>query len=798
MTCPSPRARLAALLDRLTRLLRRWWGAAPGGRPLWRDWRRLLALLGTACAAGLLVLLIGGALLYQRQPDIDTLADYRPKLPLRVYTHDGVEIGQFGTERRYLVPIDKIPRRMQDALLAIEDRRFREHSGVDAKGVLRALLSNVLHMGRKQGGSTITQQVARNFYLSSRKTYERKISEMLLAIKIERRLTKDQILELYMNQIFLGRRAYGFEAASQAYFGKTLSELSNAECAMLAGLPQNPVYANPVANFERARRRQLMVLDAMREAGVIDDAALAEAKAEPLHIRSSLDAGLHAEYVAEMARRSVFAQYGEKAYTEGMKVYTTLRSADQQAAYRALRKGLLDHERRQAYRGPEDLEELPEGLSAGDPATSQLLAEYHDDEDLRVALVSEAGPREVVATLASGEVVHVTGEGLKQAAAALSASRKGANRIQRGAVIRLAQDLAKSDQWAIRQWPEAQGALVALDPQNGQVRAMVGGFDFSRNQFNHASQASRQPGSSFKPFLYSAALEHGVMPSSVINDAPLQPVQGQANGAPDWDPKNSDGQFDGPITLRQALARSKNLVTIRLVQLLGIDVAREWASRFGFDEDQQPANLTLALGAGSTTPLQLAGAYAVLANGGHRVSPVVIERITDDRGQPMFEAPAQAPADDSRAIPARNVFVTNSLLNEVVRSGTAAKAQAALKRPDLYGKTGTTNDAVDAWFAGFQPSVAAVVWIGYDTPRSLGSRETGGGLSLPVWIDFMRQALKGVPVQPEPPPPEGVQRVGDDWVYSEWAEGGQRTRIGFEDEGTVPPPQAPASTPVFW
>jgi penicillin-binding protein 1A len=792
------------LLSRLfSRLRTGFFGRSPAGAPFWRDWRRLLIAFATVFAAGAFAVLIAVVLLYQRLPDIEALADYRPKQPLRVFTSDGVEIGQFGTERRYLVPIAEIPKRMQDALLAVEDRRFREHGGVDAKGVLRAVLSNVLHMGRRQGGSTITQQVARNFYLSSRKTVERKVSEMMLAFKIERLLTKDQILELYMNQIFLGRRAYGFEAASQAYFGKTMSDLSFAECAMLAGLPQNPVYANPVANPERARKRQLLVLDMMLEAGVIDEAQRAQARAEPLHVRSPLEAGLHAEYVAEMARQTVFAQYGEKTYTEGLKVITSLRSADQQAAYHALRKGLLDHERRQPYRGPEDTEELPAHLGASDPATAQLLAESRDDEDLRVALVSEAGPREVVATLADGEVVHIRGEGLRQATPALSGSRK-AIRIQRGSVIRVSQDIGNGKDWAIRQWPEAQGAFIAVDPRNGQVRALVGGFDFSRNQFNHATQASRQPGSSFKPFLYSAALEHGVMPSSVVNDAPLEPLA--IAGQEAWDPKNSDGQFDGPLTVRQALARSKNLVTIRLVQLLGTDVAREWAGRFGFAEEQQPDNLTLALGAGATTPLQLAGGYAVLANGGHRVNPVVIERITDARGQTLFEAPPQALGEENRVIPARNAFVTNSLLNEVTRSGTAARAQSSLKRTDLYGKTGTTNDAVDAWFAGFQPSVAAVVWIGYDTPRSLGVRESGGGLSLPVWIDFMRQALKGVPVQAEGAPPEGVERINDEWIYSEWAAGGQRTRIGLEAEQQLAPvldpqapqPPAPASSPVFW
>jgi penicillin-binding protein 1A len=403
------------------------------------------------------------------------------------------------------------------------------------------------------------------------------------------------------------------------------------------------------------------------------------------------------------------------------------------------------------------------------------LADHPDDDDLRVALVSEAGPREVVATLASGEVIRISGEGLRQAQGALLPRAKAALRIRRGSVIRV---LLEGSRWSITQWPEVQGALVALDPRGGRVRALVGGFDFSRNQFNHATQAWRQPGSSFKPFLYSAALEQGVMPSTLINDAPLPP---DANGqAPEWSPKNSDDQYDGPLTLREALARSKNLVTIRLVQLLGPDAARQWAARFGFEPDKHPADLTLALGSGSTTPLQLAGAYAVLANGGYSVKPVMIERITNAQGTALFEAPTALPTEAERVLPGRNAWLTNSLLQEVTRSGTAARAQAQLKRPDLYGKTGTTNEAVDAWFAGFQPSVAAVVWMGHDNPRSLGSRESGGGLSLPVWIDYMRTALQNVPVQ-EPEAPEGLVQVDGEWLYEEWAAGGQRTHVGFDE-----------------
>jgi penicillin-binding protein 1A len=754
--------------------------ASAASRPWW--WL-VLAGLGTALLLGAIVLGVTAALIYPQLPEIDSLTDYRPKLALQVYSSDGVELASFGAERRYVLPIAQIPKRMQDALLAVEDADFREHGGVSVRAVLRAALANLFHARRSQGGSTITQQVARNFFLSSRKTYTRKISEILLALKIEGQLGKDQILELYMNQIYLGQRAYGFEAAARTYFGKPLKDLSVAECAMLAGLPQNPSYANPMTNPERARKRQLVVLERMHEVGLLDDKALAAARAEPLQVRHAGQPLVHAEYVAEMARQVVYAQYGQQAYTDGLKVYTSVSSTDQQAAWRAVRRGVLDYDRRQAWRGPEAEEALPPDASDSDIAS--LLAEHHDDEDLRLAIVTEAGPRAVLATLATGEEVKISGAGLTLAQAGLAGNASAELRIQRGAIIRL-QKNARTDSWHISQWPEVEAALVSLDPKTGRVRALVGGFDFTQNQFNHATQAWRQPGSSFKPFLYSAALEHGVMPASIINDAPLPASLGG------WDPKNSDDNYDGPMTMRQALARSKNLVTIRLVQLLGPDTAREWAGRFGFEVERQPDNLTLALGSGATNPLQLASAYAVLANGGLRVAPLVIERITDAQGKVLFQAPASAVDENSRVVPQRNTFLTDSLLQEVTRSGTAARAQAVLKRPDLYGKTGTTSEAVDAWFAGFQPGVVAVAWMGFDTPRSLGARESGGGLSLPIWIEYMQHALRGVPVQTLPVP-DGVTQVSGDWLYTEWADGGFLSGIGLDGGvplGTEPTPAA--------
>jgi penicillin-binding protein 1A len=748
----------------------------------------LIALAAVAGLALLVAISIGvtAAVLYPQLPELDKLNDYQPKQPLSVYSSDGVELAAFGAERRYYLPIAQIPRRMQDALLAVEDEHFREHGGVSLRGVARAALANVFH-ARSQGGSTITQQVARNFFLTSRKTYSRKISEIMLALKMEKQLSKDQILELYMNQIYLGQRAYGFEAAARVYFGKPLSALSVAECAMLAGLPQNPSYANPMTNPERARKRQLVVLERMREVGAISAAEFEAAKAQPLAVRQSGQTAVHAEYVAEMARQAVFTQYGEQAYTEGMKVYTTVNSADQQAAWRALRHGVLDYEHRQAWRGPEAEEDLADDASDNDIA--RLLAEHHDDEDLRLAIVTAASAKQVVVTLATGDEVTLSGDSLKPALPGLAAGARSELRIRRGSIIRVQKGGGgKAPAWVISQWPEVQAALVALDPHNGRVRALVGGFDFTRNQFNHVTQAWRQPGSSFKPFLYSAALEQGVMPASLINDAPLSGNFGS------WDPKNSDDRYDGPITLRQALARSKNMVTIRLVQLQGPELARQWAARYGFEAERQPDNLTLALGAGATTPMQLAGAYAVLANGGLRINPLVIERITDAQGKLLFQAPAPVVDESVRAVPARNAYLTASLLQEVTRSGTAARAQAALKRPDLYGKTGTTNDAVDAWFAGFQPGLVSVVWMGYDTPRSLGARESGGGLALPIWIDYMQRALRSTPVQ-ELPVPDGVVLKNGDWVYSEWADGGYVSGIGVEGGNGAPVPGA-ASAPT--
>lgn len=766
-------------------------------RPTWLRWlvRATLWMVGlaTAAAVGLaLTIAVALAVAYPNLPDISDLADYRPKLPLRVYSAEGALLGEFGEERRNLTPIGEIPKVMKDAVLAIEDARFFQHGGVDYKGVIRAALANLGRV-KSQGASTITMQVARNVYLSSEKTFTRKIYEILLTFKLEHLLTKDQILEIYMNQIYLGNRAYGFAAASEAYFGKPLKSVSVAEAAMLAGLPKAPSAYNPISNPKRARSRQLYIIERMEENGFITAEQATDAKKEELKIRTGPDSTrIHAEYVAEMARQLIFTQYGNEAYTRGLNVYTTLNAAEQEAAYAALRRGIMDYERRQQYRGPEKFVVLPAAAQEVEDAIDDALANHPDNGDVLSAVVLEASPRKIVAARANGDTLEITGDGLKPAQSGLSDKAAPNIKIRRGAVIRVVK--TPKNAWEITQLPEVEGALVALDPRTGAIRALVGGFDFDKNKFNHAAQAWRQPGSSFKPFIYSAALEKGFTPATVINDAPLFFDAGVTGGQP-WEPKNYDGKYDGPMSMRTGLAKSKNMISIRILQAVGPKTAQEWVSRFGFDAEKHPAYLTMALGAGSVTPLQMATAYSVFANGGYRVNPWLITKVTDHKGRVISETTPPVTSEQPRAIDARNAFVMNSLLQEVTRSGTAARAQATLKRPDLYGKTGTTNDSVDAWFAGYQPTIAAVTWIGYDTPRNLGSRETGGGLSLPVWINFMERALKGVPVM-EPTVPAGVVNVGGEWFYDEYARNSGIPSVGLDDRSASPAvaPQAPPPT----
>ena len=738
----------------------------------------VLGLLLAGAVSLVLVVGVGLAMAFPNLPDISDLSDYHPKMPLRIFSADGALLGEFGEERRNFTPIADIPKVMTHAVLAIEDARFYQHGGVDYLGVIRAGLANV-GRAKSQGASTITMQVARNVYLSSEKTFTRKIYEILLTFKLEHFFTKDQILEIYMNQIFLGNRAYGFAAASEAYFGKPLKDITIAEAAMLAGLPKAPSKYNPISNPQRARIRQRHIIDRMVENGFITEAQAETARNEPLRIRHSTnDHNIHAEFVAEMVRQLVFHQYGEETYTRGLDVTTTLRAADQATAYKALRKGIMDYERRQFYRGPEKFVQLPSNAQELEDAVDDALDDHPDNGDVMAAVVLEADTKHIKALRHAGEVVEITGEGLKPALSGLSEKAPPHIKLRHGAVIRVTK--TPKDTWEITQLPEVEGAFVAIDPRDGAIRALVGGFDFAKNKFNHVTQAWRQPGSSFKPFIYSAALEKGFTPSTVINDAPLFFDAGVTGGQP-WEPKNYDGKFEGPMTLRYGLAKSKNMISIQILRSIGTQYAQEWVSRFGFDAEKHPPYLTMALGAGSVTPMQMAVAYSSFANGGFRVNPWVISRITDQRGKVLVEAKVEPLQDGQRVIDPRNAFLMTSLLQEVTRSGTAARAQATLKRPDIYGKTGTTNDSMDAWFAGYHPTLTAVTWIGYDTPRKLGDRETGGGLSLPVWITYMQTALNGVPVM-EPSAPEGIVRVGNEWYFDEFARSEGVPSVNLDDQ----------------
>lgn len=763
-------------------------------RPVWLRWLMKLCLWGGVLALSGLVALalflaVALSVAYPNLPDISDLSDYRPKLPLRVYSADGVVIGEYGEERRNLTPIKDIPQVMKDAVLAVEDARFFSHGGVDYLGVIRAGLANV-GRAKSQGASTITMQVARNAYLSAEKSYTRKIYEILLTFKLEHMLTKDQILEIYMNQIFLGNRAYGFAAASEAYFGTPLKDITIAQAAMLAGLPKAPSAYNPIINPTRARSRQLYIIERMEQNGFITAQQASAAKQEVLVVKTGRDAGrVHAEYVAEMVRQLVYGQYGDDTYTRGLNVYTTLLATDQTVAYKALRKGIMDYERRQIYRGPEKFIDLPANPQETEDAIDDALADSPDNGDVMSAVVLEASPKRVLAMRQNSETVEITGEGLRPAQSGL-ADKAGPNiKLRRGALIRVAR--TPKNTWEITQLPEVEGAFIAMDPRNGAVRALVGGFDFQKNKFNHVTQAWRQPGSSFKPFIYSAALEKGFTPATVVNDAPLFFDAGVTGGQP-WEPKNYDGGFDGPMSVRTALKKSKNLVSIRILQSIGAKYGQEWITHFGFDADKHPAYLTMALGAGSVTPMQMATGYSVFANGGYRVNPYLIAKITDQRGRVLLQS-TPPPLDEAmRGIPARNAFIMDSLLQEVARSGTAAKAQAMLKRPDIFGKTGTTNDSIDTWFVGFQPTLAAAVWMGYDTPKKLGDRETGGGLSLPIWINFMDFALKSVPVT-EYQAPEGVVSVNGEWYYNEYAKGSGISSVGMQADPSAANAASPAS-----
>ncbi|MBR8212058.1 penicillin-binding protein 1A [Burkholderia cenocepacia] len=763
----------------------------PAPEPKKRPWWQKVLLGFAAMCVALVVaggLVLGYALVvaWPNMPSLDALTDYRPKVPLRIYTSDHVLIGEFGEERRDVVHFKDVPDSLKKAILAIEDARFYDHGGVDLTGIIRAGFVALTNGHASQGASTITMQVARNFFLSSEKTYTRKIYEMLLAYRIERALTKDQILEVYMNQIYLGQRAYGFASAARVYFGKDLKDITLAEAAMLAGLPKAPSAYNPVVNPKRAKVRQEYILQRMLELNFITREQYDEAAAQPLVVKGpGRDFSVHAEYVAEMVRQMMYAQYREETYTRGFNVVTTIDSADQQVAYTALRKGIMDYERRHGYRGPEGFIELPAGTDDREQAIDDALLEHPDNGELIAAVVTAASPRQITVAFIDGSTATIEGDNLRFASGALSANAQPNRRIRPGAIVRVVKNDA--GKWSITQLPQVEGAFLSIVPQDGAIRSLVGGFDYNKNKFNHVTQAWRQPGSSFKPFIYSASLDKGLGPATVINDGPLYFSAAETGGQP-WEPKNYGGGFEGPMSMRTALQRSRNLVSIRILNNIGTKYAQQYITRFGFDADRHPAYLPMALGAGQVTPLQMAGAYSVFANGGYRVNPYLIAEVTDPNGAIVARAqPLVAEQNAPRAIDARNAYVMNSLLQSVAQRGTGARTNV-LKRTDLAGKTGTTNDSHDAWFAGYQHTLAAIAWIGYDNPRSLGDRETGGGLSLPVWIDYMGAALKGVP-EFKPTVPDGVESLGGELYFTEFTPG-----HGFVS--TVGVPQAPAAQNV--
>lgn len=749
-------------------------------------WFQSLILI--AITLGLVVaalVTLAAALIYPTLPSLETLTDYRPKVPLRVYSADGFLIGEFGEERRALVEIENVPDKLKQAILAAEDERFYSHGGVDTLGVLRAAMANLSAGGFKEGASTITMQVARNFFLSREKTATRKLSEALLAIKIEHSLTKDQILELYINQIYLGQRSYGFAAAAQVYYDKPLEKLTVAEAAMLAGLPKAPSRYNPFANPKRAKARQQYVLGRMKELNYISAEQYETALEQPQRFKRKQQLSeLEADYVAEIARQVMYEQYKDDIYKTGMKVYTTIRKNNQEAATKAVLEGILHYDWRHGYRGPEKIIKPENGNGLDITAIDEALDDISAYNGLIPAVITELDAKKVKVRSKNGQEIEITGEGLALVQRMLKEKKQEKRKLKPGAVVRI---IRMEDYWKLVQLPQVEAALVALNPQTGAVEALVGGFEFSHNKFNHVTQAWRQPGSSFKPFIYSAALEKGFTPASIIEDEPITVSAIETGSGEAWEPHNFDNKYDGPMRMRTALIKSKNMVSIRLLQSIGISYAQDYITRFGFSAKDHPPYLPMALGSGSVTAWQLAGAYSVFANGGYRVRPYIISKIVDADGKVVLQAkPDLAGKSAPRVIDARNAFIMTSLLQDVARIGTAARARE-LGRSDLAGKTGTTNNHVDAWFAGYNPSQVAVAWMGYDQPRSLGRSETGGRAALPIWVDYMATALKDVPDEPYKKP-EGIASIKIDPLTG--------TRAGADESGIYeyfyeefPPPE---------
>lgn len=749
-----------------------------------RFFRSIVFLFSAFAILGVAAIAVLYFVLAPQLPATENLKQVQLQVPLRVFSSEGLLIAEFGDKRRIPIEFRDIPEQMVDAILASEDDRFFEHPGVDYQGLLRAAYGVITTGEKKQGGSTITMQLARNFFLGREKTYARKLNEIILSLQIEHKLTKQEILALYLNKIFLGNRAYGVSAAAKVYYGKDLSELELAQFAMIAGLPKAPSRFNPVVNPERAKQRRNYVLRRMFELEKINEADFLAAKASPVtayyHQR---DIEVHAPFVAEMVRTKMFEEYGKDVYNNGYRVYTTLRASHQHAANNALQNALLTYDRRHGFRGPLAQIDLP---NTTDPISLETaLTEYDSLGPLIPALVLSIEENTVQLYAKQHGSVEIDGKTLSWARLYIDTDKRG-NKIKSandvltaGDVVYLTQqevtsqpteggEPISSTQWQLAQLPLAQGALVAVSPFDGAVTALNGGFDYFQSKFNRVTQSQRQPGSGFKPFLYSAALENGYTAATLVNDAPV--VFDGPGLEKAWRPANASGKFFGPTRLRVALTHSRNLVSIRLLRDLGIPTAMDYIQNFGFDATQIPQDLSMALGSGSTRPLDMARAYATLANGGYLVEPYFIQRLEDGNGNILMQAEPATVCDTCngeaaetetaetttpttgfkaapRIITAQNAYIMNSMLRDVVRFGTGRRAMK-LGRKDLAGKTGTTNDQVDAWFNGFHPELVAISWVGFDTPATLGRGEYGGVAALPMWMDFMKVALDGIPDSP--------------------------------------------------
>ena len=684
-------------------------------------------------------------------PPLDNLADYRPKEPLQVFTKEGDLIAEFGEEHRDFIKIGNVPQKMINAIIATEDRRFFEHNGIDLIGIFRATYKTLLGISF-EGASTITMQVARNFYLTSDKTLKRKISEILLSLEIEKHLSKEEILELYMNQIYLGQRSFGFNSAANTYFSKNLSELNTAEMALLAGLPKAPSRFNPFNNYDLAIKRQKDVLASMLRHGFIDESTYILALDQPINLKESkVKKDVDAEFIAEMVRKDLFDEFGEKIYSSGLKVFTTIKSKNQKLANQAVRDGIINYINRHQPREPDgflDLENIAIKHIDGNEEelikeVTKYLKKFPTFSDFIPGIITKMQPLEIEVILKDGRIINVYKKGLKliENDKNYEDQTEDYRRIKVGGIYHFTKN---RNEWILTQLPEVESALIAMDPTTGEINALVGGFNFEKNKFNHITQAYRQPGSIFKPFIYSAAIEKGVTPATLVNDNFFFMTADELMTKENWEPRNYNDTYDGPTRLRVGLSKSKNMVAIRTLKYIDPKYAQDYVSRFGFEKQKIPPYLSLALGVAEVRPINLISAFAVFSNGGYLKEPYYIDKIIDSNDRQIKLKSSITNEDTPRIIDSRNAFIMDSMLKDVIKDGTAKRARI-LKRTDIAGKTGTTNDLIDAWFVGYNPEHIALTWFGYDTPQSLGDQETGSRAALPIWIDYMRGALDGLP-----------------------------------------------------